>query len=171
MVADVVTYCQHRQNLRNKQKNVFRQMFNSGETDIRAIAAHNANENVVQVQEGGTEMLAFGNLVDQFDGNKSGRDKLVLGRWTFMRFAGSDGVVTYVVCGYNPTANNKVESGTKYQQHQRFCIDKHKDLICPRKLFLNDLIKQLETQREEGAWIVLCADANEHIFDKALGKQ
>ena len=70
MEADVVAYCEHRQNLRHKQnKNGFIQMFNGGETDIRAIAAHNANENVGRVQEGGTAMLAFGNLIDQFDGN------------------------------------------------------------------------------------------------------
>ena len=62
-------------------------------------------------------MLAFGNLMDQFDGNGSGRNELGLGRWTFMRFAGSDGVVTYVLCGYNPKAKNKVESGTTYQQN------------------------------------------------------
>ena len=48
MEADVVAYCEHRQNLRHKQnKKGFRKMFNGGETDIRAIAAHNANENVV----------------------------------------------------------------------------------------------------------------------------
>ena len=79
MEADVVAYCEHRQNLRHKQnKNGFRQMFNGGETDIRAIAAHNTNENVGWVQEGGTAMLEFGNLMDQFDGNGSGRDKLGL---------------------------------------------------------------------------------------------
>ena len=51
MGADVVAYCEHRQNLRHKKnKNGFRQMFNGRETDIRAIAAHNAIENVGQVQ-------------------------------------------------------------------------------------------------------------------------
>ena len=69
------------------------------------------------VQEGGTAMLAFGNLMYQFDGDESGRDELGLGRWNLMISSGSDGVVTYVVCGYNPTANNNVESGTTYQQH------------------------------------------------------
>ena len=99
MEADVVAYCEHRQNLRHKQnKNGCRQMFNGGETYIRAIAAHNANENVVRVQEGGTEMLAFGNLIDQFDDDRLGRDELGLGRWNFMIFAGSNGVVTYGVC-------------------------------------------------------------------------
>ena len=55
MEADVVAYCEHRQNLWQKQnKNGFRQMFNGGEMDIRAIAAYNANENVGLVQEGGS---------------------------------------------------------------------------------------------------------------------
>ena len=113
-------------------------------------------------------MLAFGNLIDQFDGDGLGRDELGLGSWTFMIFAGSHEVVTYVVCGYNPAANNKVEYGTTYQQHRRFYIDKHKDLTFLRKRFVNDLVKQLETWREEGARIVICADANENIYDKAL---
>ena len=71
-----------------------------------------------QVQESGTAMLVFGNLMDHFDGDGSGRDELGIGHWTFMRFAGSDGVVTYGVCGYNPMTNNKAESGTTYQQHK-----------------------------------------------------
>ena len=36
---------------------------------------------------------------------------------------------------------------------------------------MNDLIKHLETWREEGARIVLCVDTNENIYDKALGKR
>ena len=49
--AYVVAYCEHRQNLRQKQnKNGFRHIFNGGETDIRAIAAHNGNDNVSRVQ-------------------------------------------------------------------------------------------------------------------------
>ena len=88
--AEVVAYCEHRQNLRHKQnKNGFRHMFNGGEKYIRPIAAHNSNENVGRVQEGGTSIIAFGNLMYQFDGDRSGRDLLGLGRWTFMIFAGS----------------------------------------------------------------------------------
>ena len=52
-----------------------------------------------RVQEGCTAMLVFGNLMDHFDGDGLVRDELGLGRRTFMRFEGSDGVVTYVVCG------------------------------------------------------------------------
>ncbi len=42
-------------------------MFNREETDLRAIAAHNANEDAGKFQEGGTAMLVFGDLIEQFD--------------------------------------------------------------------------------------------------------
>jgi len=45
--ADVVCYNEHRQNLRHKaNQNGFRQMFNGGETDLRAIASHNVHKSV-----------------------------------------------------------------------------------------------------------------------------
>ena len=36
----------------------FRQMFNGGETELRAVAAHNVHENVGRIQEGGTEFFS-----------------------------------------------------------------------------------------------------------------
>jgi hypothetical protein len=43
--ADVVCYNEHPQNLKHKaNRNGFCQMFNGGETELRAIAAHNVNE-------------------------------------------------------------------------------------------------------------------------------
>ncbi len=38
-----------------------------GETELRAIAAHNVNEDAGKVQEGGTTILVFGDLIEQFD--------------------------------------------------------------------------------------------------------
>jgi hypothetical protein len=116
--ADVVCYNEHRQNLKHKtNRNGFRQMFNGGETNLRAIAAHNANKEAGKFQEGGTAMLVYGDLIKQFDSEGSGRDDLGLGRWTFMKFKGGDGVVTRVICGYSPCSNKKKDSGTVYQQH------------------------------------------------------
>jgi hypothetical protein len=43
--ADVVCYNEHRQNLKHiTNRNGFHQIFNGGETELRAIAAHNVNE-------------------------------------------------------------------------------------------------------------------------------
>jgi hypothetical protein len=69
-------------------------MFNGGETELRAIAAHNVNKDTGKFQEGGTAMLVFGDLIEQFDPEGSGQDGLELGRWAFMKFSGGDGVVT-----------------------------------------------------------------------------
>ena len=95
----------------------FRQMFNGWETDLWAIASHNVHETVGKYQEGGTAVLSYGNLLQHFDPEGSGRDDLVLGRWTYMRFVGDDRIVTRVICGYSPCANKKKDSGTVYQQH------------------------------------------------------
>jgi hypothetical protein len=73
-------------------------MFNEGETELRAIAAHNANEDPGKFQEGGTAMLVFGDLIEQFDPEGLGRDDLGLGRWAFMKFSGGNGVVSRVIC-------------------------------------------------------------------------
>ena len=85
---------------------------------MRAIASHNVHESVVKYQEGGTAVLSYGNLLQQFDPEGSGRDDLGLGRWTHMRFAGEDRIVTRIICGYSPCANKKKDSGTVYQQHR-----------------------------------------------------
>jgi hypothetical protein len=42
-------------------------MFNGGETELRAIASHNRNEEVGKFQEGGTAMMVYGDLIQQFD--------------------------------------------------------------------------------------------------------
>ncbi len=71
--ADVVCYNEHCQNLKHKaNRNGFCQMLNGGETELRVIAAHNINKDAGKFQEGGTAMLAFGDLIEQFDLNSSG---------------------------------------------------------------------------------------------------
>jgi hypothetical protein len=39
-------------------------MFNGGETELRAIAAHNVNKDAGKFQEGRTAMLVFGDLIE-----------------------------------------------------------------------------------------------------------
>ncbi len=81
--ADIVCYNEHRQNLRHKSNwNGFQHMFNGGKTELRAIASHNKNEDTGKFQEGGTAMMVYGDLIQQFDPEKSGQDDLGLGRWT-----------------------------------------------------------------------------------------
>jgi hypothetical protein len=93
--VDVVCYNEHCQNLKDKtNRNGFHCMFNGRETDLRAIAAHNSNEDAGKFQEGATAMVVFGDLIEQFDPEGSGRDDLGVGWWMFMKFIGGEGVVT-----------------------------------------------------------------------------
>jgi hypothetical protein len=119
------------------------QMFNGGETELRAIASHNWNEEVGKFQEGGTAMMVYGDLIQQFDPEALGRDDLGLGRWTYMLFCGTNDMVTQVICGYSPCANKKKDSGTVYQEHCRHLINMLGDDTCPRTRFREDLLRQM----------------------------
>ena len=77
-----------------------------------------------------------------------------------------DGVCTRIVCGYNPCGTGKLNSGTTYQQHQRFWVTQWTDLTCLRKRFHDDLVAQLTKWREEGDRLVVCLNANEDIYKK-----
>jgi hypothetical protein len=112
-------------------------------------------------------LILFGHLTDQSDHNKSGKDPTRLGRWMVMTLQGA-GVRSQVVCGYNPCGNNKLNSGTTYQQQKRFFITARKNLTCPRKKFNDDLTGQLKKWREDGDRLVVCMDANENIYKKSI---
>jgi hypothetical protein len=85
--ADLVAYSEHKLNCRHKDdSNGFSQMFKGGKAEIRSIAAHNVHENISRVQEGGTSMLLYGPLVEQYDFEHSGRDDSGLGRWVVLVF-------------------------------------------------------------------------------------
>jgi hypothetical protein len=170
--VDIVCYNEHRQNPWHKSnRNGFRQMLNGGETELRAIASNNVHKDVGKIQEGGTAMMTYGGLIQQFDPEGSGRNDLGLGRWTFMRFVGDDKIVTRVICGYSPCANKKKDLGTVYQQHCQHLINKLKDDTCLRAWFRKDLICHMKKWQKEGERLILCVDANKNIYCGELGQQ
>jgi hypothetical protein len=165
--ANIAAYCEHKINYQHKKNvNGFNQLFKGGEAAIHSIVAHNVHENV---QQGGTSMILFGHLTQQLDGNESGKDPSGLGRWTVMTLQG-DGVWTRIICGYNPCGNNKLNSGTSYQQQKRYFVTVRKDLMCPRKKFHDNLIAQLKKWRDEGDRLVVCMDAYENIYRKSIDR-
>lgn len=171
--ADIVCYNEHRLNLPHKHnKNGFSQMFRGGEAEIRSTAAHNVHEckEAGRAQEGGTVMLLFGELIEYYNFEASGKDESGLGRLVTMVFEGENGLRTRVACGYNACYNNKKESKTSYQQQRRYFITKEKDLTCPRTRFWPDLVEQLEKWRAAGECLIVCLDVNEDIYRKSIGK-
>jgi hypothetical protein len=79
---------------------------------------------------------------------QSGRDETGLGRWVVMTFVGAGGIVSRVVCCYNPCYNKNQVSKTSYQQQRRYFISKEHDDTCPWKRFLQDLLVLLKGWRE-----------------------
>ena len=171
--ADIVAMNEHRQNVKHRDnRNGWNQLFKGGEADVRSVVAHNVHESegIGRTQEGGTGLLMFGPLTEYLDMPESGKDATGLGRWTTMLLKGK-GIQTRIVCGYNPCANRNVDSRTSYQQQRRFFIMHQQDhRTCPRVKFRDDLIKLLKTWRAAGDRIVVCLDANEDIYRKAIGK-
>ena len=144
-------------------------MFTGGEADIRSVAAHNVHENVGEFQEGGTALLAYGPIIEHHDLKGSCKDETGLGRWVVMTLVGEEGRKTKLVCGYNPCYNRKLVSNTSYQQHRHYFIHHGQD-VCPRAKFREDLRAQLSQWRREGFELIVCLDANEHIYKGSLGR-
>ena len=79
--ADMVCYNENRVNIKYKENyNGLNQLFRGGGVDIRSVVAHNVHENLGRVQEGGTSMLLFGSLIQQFAVDHSGKDNTGLVR-------------------------------------------------------------------------------------------
>ena len=75
------------------------------------------------------------------------------------------------MCAYNACYNNKRGSKTAYQQQRRYFIRTEKDKTCPRRRFREDLEKQLKLWRMEGDRLIVCMDANEHVYKKSIEKE
>jgi hypothetical protein len=120
--------------------------------------------------EGGTGMVAFGELASLMNSKTSGVDESGLGRWTYMEFIGANGHSTMILCGYAPCYNNRANSGTTYQQHQRYFIEHEGQVDEPRARFLADLTRLLEKWKEEGKRIIVCMDANENVYKGIIGR-
>jgi len=152
-----------------KNINGLSQMFNGGDAAIKVVHGCNNHDGAIsRVQEGGTGLITYGALVEQFDHLNSGADTTGLGRFTYARYIGENGIATWVVCGYQPCASKGPR--TNFQQQRRYFIDKGTPDVNPRDKFYEDLISLLQGWRENGDRIILCLDANENIYTKRIGK-
>ena len=168
--SDIAAYNEHRLNPAHKHNNVnLTKVFKGGEAEIRTVVAYNVHENISRQQEGGTALIMFGPMVEYLDLSGSTKDESGLGRWAVMTVKG-DGCTTKIVCGYNPCGNAKADSRTTYQQHRQYLINKRNSLTCPRTQFREDLLETLTQWRDAGHKLIVCLDANEDVYRKALGK-
>ncbi len=89
-------------------------MFNGVETEMQTQAGHNVHEDFGGFQEGGTVLMLYGPLIEQYDFEASVKDDTGLGLWVVIVLQGTDGITTRIICGYNPCYNKKKDSWTTY---------------------------------------------------------
>jgi hypothetical protein len=111
-----VNVCWHKLTPRNRLEERTLGWF---ETMHRSVAYNYRDREAKRHQYGGTAILSINNAACRVMG--SGRDATGLGRWTWTRFRGRNGITTRIICAYRPcipAGANKVCS--VYAQHQRF---------------------------------------------------
>ncbi len=87
MEADIVAHTEHAINAANKDNvNGLSQMFNGGKAEIRTICGHNMHEDEGRTQQGGTSLMLYGPLIDQYNFKASWKDDVDLGRCVVMVF-------------------------------------------------------------------------------------
>ena len=128
----IVAYSEQQINFKHKDNiNGMGHMFNEGEAEIRTQTRHNVHENVGRRQIGVTSLLLYGPLIEQYTFEASVKDDTGLGRWVVMTLQGSDGVTTWIVCGYNPCSTPRRAIHSTYQQHRRYLVNRENNLMCP----------------------------------------
>ena len=125
--VDVVAYNEHKMRMGHKEnRNGMSQIFNGEEVEIRSVVGHTTHkEGRGKVQQGGTSLMLYGESIDQYNFEASGKDGKGLCRWVHMMLRGEDDVMR-IVCGYNPCKNRKKATRPSYQQHRRYLITKEK---------------------------------------------
>jgi hypothetical protein len=78
--VDIAAYNKHRLNMQDQRNvNGFNQLFKGGKADIWSVVAHNVHKDLGCMQEGGTILMAFGNITEHLVHDQPGKDKTGLG--------------------------------------------------------------------------------------------
>jgi exonuclease III len=145
----------------DRPKERFRGYFNK----LKMAYGNNLTDTTFQdtSQIGGTMLFSTNDTVSRI--NDNGTDKSKLGRWTWFRLQGRQGITLRIVSVYRPVYSTGVLS--TYQQHRQYLLAKDID-ICPRQAFFDDLDKELQTWFDEGDQIIIMGDFNEDVRSRHI---
>ena len=130
----------------------------------------NDGESTKWNQYGGTGITLNADLKSRMTTSGSGGDPTKLGRWTWVRIGGKDGIATVFVSAYRPCKNTSGLHTVWSQQEQYF--KEHEDIESPdvHALFICDLCKCLGELRDDGNHVVLGMDTNNNIRNGKVTK-
>jgi len=129
-----------------------------------ALSTSSSNDSTTPgYQPGGTVTLAMDPWTSRII--KRGNDPS-LGRWSYLEFMGKSNKRLIVVSGYR-VCNQKFDaaSNTATAQQIRLLQAQGIQNPKPRRIFIDDLIAQINKWRNEHKEVLICMDANESIDD------
>jgi len=112
---------------------------------------------------GGMLLMALGPCTSRIVSRGS---DLALGRWSFIEFAGKDGMRLVVVSAYW-VCNQQFDAASNTASAQQKCLLQNSGAINPqpRSIFLQDIIHQIQRWRHENKEVILCMDTNDNLDD------
>ena len=123
--------------------------------------AYNKNEIRTTFQRGGVCIHTCGPILATT--TTTGHDPSNLGRWSWCRFQGSDGIIVRVISIYIPCKNlDPRQTGSVYAQHRRYYMKKNIE-SCPIENLKSEILREIDVWMRSGEKIVICGDFNEHI--------
>ena len=120
---------------------------------------------------GGSAITMDANLSSHKVENGYGTDRRGLGRWSWVRIRGCDDIFTRFVSAYRPCKNNTSMTGCWGQQVNYFRNELHIRDPDPRKIFDDDLCKELDVWHELGDNLVIGIDLNEDAQDSLIARK
>ena len=111
------------------------------------------------------------NLLSHMEKQGFGKDKTGLGRWTWCRIRGCDNIFTRFISAYRPCRNVTSMQGCWAQQINFFRNELNIRNPDPRKIFDEDLCKELDTWNELGDNLVLGIDLNDDAQNSLLARK
>jgi len=150
MEIDVYAFNEHKINTLHPENHHagFGMLFNREETLTWSIGGnikHLGANLLGQRMEGGTGMIAYGELASLLSQDLSGMDSTGLACWSYMTFVGSEGHVTTILVGYQQCKTTHKHRLSSYQLQCAYFTVIEKDTSCPRGRFKSDLIMLLTT--------------------------
>ena len=128
---------------------------------------YNRNSRVgAAYQKGGVTIFSINTAANRVI--QSGQDTTGLGRWTWTRYRGRNGVVLRVISAYRPVLNQSGALGV-YNQHKQYMY-LHNDDRCPRHALLADIAVEIQQWQQEGDQIILGMDLNDDVRTTTITK-
>ena len=133
----------------------------------------NMNHNTMDLvadkfQPGGTGVISTNSYAHRV--MEKGKDSSGLGRWSYTKYRGKDGMNLVVISVYRPVVNTSGESpNSTWNQHKRHFSGIGLD-INPREKLLQDLGQQMRNWYREGSQLIVFMDANEYILSPQLSQ-